>query len=119
MQVSRKKNGVVRYQCQTSAKRSDCGCRYHVIRADESDAITWQRVMGTLLDPSRLRAEINRLRESEPSADELMTLDEALRRMREEERNLTDAIMSAKSATAIATLTERLNGVADKIAVTK
>lgn len=115
MYVSKTTRGVTRYQCQSKSKTSGFDCRYHSIDADTIDDIVWTRVTTALADRDRMRGELERLRANDPTADDLLIIDQTLSDLRGQATNVELGIRTAKSAAVVATLTATLDEIATKV----
>lgn len=91
MYVSRTTRGVTRYQCQSKSKTSEYDCRYHSISADTIDEIVWTRIVGTMMNRERMQRELERLRTTDPTDDEIAALDRTLGNLRTQAANVETA----------------------------
>ena len=77
------------------------------IRAPRLDAIVWSRVAAILTRPEIVAAEVERLREDDPTGDDLAAVDREIVAVIRQQRNLVEQLANVGGAVA-ALVTEKL-----------
>jgi site-specific DNA recombinase len=98
------------YSCATNAASPGrCPARTW-IKANIIDEAVWQRVRAVLTDPEVVEREIMRLRESDPTAADLLAVDRQLRDVDRQQRNLIDQLANLGGSVA-SLVSDKLNAL--------
>ena len=90
MFARRRKHGW-EYACRTGWGYR-AACMTPTIAARGLDAAVWERVEALLTRPEIVAAELERMQASDPTADDLATIDKALTEVGRQQRNLLDQL---------------------------
>ncbi len=89
-------------------------CPNPSIRATVLDAAVWERVEGLLTDPAVIAAEVARLAQSDPTGDDLGTVDRLLAEASKQQGNIANAIALLDDPDATAPLVAQLKALAER-----
>ena len=105
------RNGAsVSYRCRRGQKPGHNGDCQHQIAAATLDGAVWDRVAGVLLHPELIAAELERMRGSDPSADDLAAVERSLTQVVRQQRNLIEQLANV-SGVAATFITDKINAL--------
>lgn len=111
MSATDKRDKIV-YRCSRQV-RKDTTCPSVTIRAEVLDRIVWGRVARALWNPDQLWRDAERLRENDPTGDELARLGKLIANVERSQRNVAQAIaMLDGNPDGIAPLVAQLDALA-------
>lgn len=102
-----RKGECIKYRCASSSELRGCG---HTIAAHLIDQAAWQRVEQLLTQPELIAAELERMRGSDPSADDLAAVERSLTQAVRQQRNLIEQLANVSGAAATL-ITDKINAL--------
>ncbi len=109
MVVHRKLRSVA-YEC-VKRSRSSGLCTQHGISTRLLDAAVWARVEAVLTRPEVIALELQRLREDDPTAEDLTTVDRALADIKRKQGNLSRALTMFKDQDAARPVVQQMEAL--------
>lgn len=103
--------GLVYYR-HGSRSRDRHGCPTVKIRTDGLDAVVWRHVSEIVMQPSVIRAEVERRRESDPNAANLAAIERSLQETIRRQTNLIRRLAAIDDEDAAALVTAEINSLA-------